>query len=164
MSAYILSVCGAVVLSSLVTIILPEGKIGKFINGILKIFCVFVMLVPLVNWVSDLRFNPPENSANSSVSLDEDYLHYFYEKQSEAVSIDIQKSVEKKFNIEVNVVTEWKKEEYVFSIRKVRVKIKNFGMYGNDEHIIVVEQIKTWISETIKLDREDIIVDAGERE
>ena len=91
-------------------------------------------------------------------------MHYFYDKQSEAVSIDIQNSVEKKFNIEVNVVTEWKIEEYVFSIRKVRVKIKNFGMYGNDEHIIVVEQIKTWISETIKLDREDIIVDAGERE
>ena len=47
MQAYILGVCGAVVISALITILLPEGKTGKFIGGILKLFCVAVMLLPV---------------------------------------------------------------------------------------------------------------------
>lgn len=101
MSAYILSICGAVILSALVTIIMPEGKIGKFINGVLKILCVFIMLVPLVNWVSDLKFEGKGEGNETEVSLDEDYLDYFFGKQAESFSEELKKIVEKEFSIKV---------------------------------------------------------------
>ena len=45
MRAYILGVCGAVIISALLFLLLPGGKLGKFIGGILKLFCVAVMLI-----------------------------------------------------------------------------------------------------------------------
>ena len=151
MSAYILSICGAVILSALVTIIMPEGKIGKFINGVLKILCVFIMLVPLVNWVSDLKFEGKGEGNETEVSLDEDYLDYFFGKQV----------VEKEFSIKVLIVTDWECADYAFSVRKVQINIKDFGMNGNDEHIMIIEQLRTRVSEIANIDKEAVTVYEG---
>lgn len=161
MSAYILSICGAVILSALVTIIMPEGKIGKFINGVLKILCVFIMLVPLVNWVSDLKFEGKGEGNETEVSLDEDYLDYFFGKQAESFSEELEKIVEKEFSIKVLIVTDWECADYAFSVRKVQINIKDFGMNGNDEHIMIIEQLRTRVSEIANIDKEAVTVYEG---
>ena len=71
MEGYILAVCGAVILSALVTILLPEGKTGKFINGMLRVFCVAVMLVPLYGMFE--KFGAPSlpEGGSEEVALDE---------------------------------------------------------------------------------------------
>ena len=160
MSAYILSVCGAVIISALVAIIIPEGKLGKFINGILKIFCVFIMLVPLVRWVSDLRWEPDKNE-NKNISLDTEYIDYVFGKRAENLSEDICTVVEKEFSVEASVVTDWECADYAFSVVKVHINIKNFGMNENDEHIMIIEQIVMRASEMVGIDREDVEVNEG---
>lgn len=161
MSAYILCICGAVMISALITIIMPEGKLGKFINGILKIFCVFVMLVPLVNWVSNLRYGDIKENSAVQVSLDENFLGYFFQKRADVFSEDIRAFVEKEFSVEVSVVTDWECADYAFSVRKVKINIKNFGMNGKGEHIMIIEQIRTRVSEIAKIDREVVEVYEG---
>lgn len=161
MSAYILSICGAVIISALVTIIMPEGKLGKFINGILKIFCVFIMLVPIVNWVSSLKIGDFKGESVAQVSLDEEYLNYFFQKQADSFSEEIREFVEKEFSLEASVVTDWDCSDYAFSVRKVKIIIKKFGMNGNGEHIMIIEQIRTRVSEIAKINREIVEVYEG---
>ena len=38
MKTYILGVCGAVILSALIFLLLPDGKLGKFIGGVRAVY------------------------------------------------------------------------------------------------------------------------------
>lgn len=158
MSAYILSVCGAVIFSSLVMIILPDGKIGKFINGILKLTCVFIMLSPIISKVDELKPNEDDTQTSSEISLDLNYLEYFYDLQAQNLSDEIKSVIENEFEIGVFVEIEWRMSKYAFEIKKVYVNVKDFGMNENDEHIIIIEQIKTKVSKMISVDKDWVFV------
>ena len=60
MKAYILAILGVVVVGILVDIIIPSGKINKFIKSIYSIFVVMVILNPIIKFFnnhSDFNFN-----------------------------------------------------------------------------------------------------------
>ena len=107
MEGYILAVCGAVILSALVTILLPEGKTGKFINGMLRVFS----------------------------------------EQALAQAEALEKSLSEDPGISVSAEILWECVEYAYTVREVRIEIENFGIYGEDEHIFVIEQVRSRISE-----------------
>ena len=41
----------------------------------------------------------------------------------------------------------WTYAEYAYNVTELQIKIENFGIYGEDEHIFVIEQVKNRISE-----------------
>ena len=49
MTAYIASAAGAVFLTVVVGMIIPDGKMAKSITFVLKIVCILVLLSPLIN-------------------------------------------------------------------------------------------------------------------
>ena len=59
MKAYILSIAGVVLLSAVITIIAPSGKMGKFLRGAVKLVCggrmkIFLMKkFPLKSQISE---------------------------------------------------------------------------------------------------------------
>ena len=147
MKEYILAVCGAVVISALISLLLPEGKTGRFIGGILKLFCLLVMLVPLFQMFE--QFTIPENGqeVSSEYEPDEDFLLYVYEKQAEAREEEIEEIVEKEFSVDVSTDVLWEYAQYGCNVTEIKIKIENFGIYGDDEHIYVIQQIKSYVSE-----------------
>ena len=148
MQGYILAVCGAIILSALVSILLPEGRIGKFIGGIMKVFCVLVMLLPLYELVSGLSAPEPEEGATeSSVELDEDFIDGMFAERAQAQAEDLELALAEDPGIAVCAEVLWERVEYSYTVREVRVKIENFGIYGEDEHIFVIEQVEERVSE-----------------
>ena len=150
MQAYILGVCGAVIISALVTVLLPAGKLGKFINGILKIFCVLVMLVPLFTLLTDWKdgdFGSSDNGEDVTVELDDELLDYAFSLRAEKEEDDWKKYIEAEFGVVVSVHILWTYAEYAYNVTELQIKIENFGIYGEDEHIFVIEQVKNRISE-----------------
>ena len=49
MQAYILSVAGAVLLSAVVSLILPEGKLSPLIRGMTKLITLVLLVSPLIS-------------------------------------------------------------------------------------------------------------------
>ena len=47
MSAYLLSIIGIVLLTAILSAVLPDGKTVKFIKGIAKLCCLAVILPPV---------------------------------------------------------------------------------------------------------------------
>lgn len=158
MSAYILSVCGAVIFSSLVTIILPDGKIGKFINGVLKLTCVFVMLSPIISWINDLKPSKKDIETSKEVTIDQNYLEYFYDLQAQSLTDEIKSTIEKEFKITVFVEIEWQISKYAFDVKKVHINIKDFGINEKNKHIIIIEQVKTRVSEMMNVKGDLVLV------
>lgn len=72
MRAYILSVIGAVFLLDMTALIIPQGKTGKLICGIVRLCGVLVMLLPIVSLISDARYSLSEDGG---VQTDEEYLN-----------------------------------------------------------------------------------------
>lgn len=147
MEGYILAVCGAVILSALVTILLPEGKTGKFINGMLRVFCVAVMLVPLYGMFE--KFGAPSlpEGGSEEVALDESFMERVFSEQALAQAEALENSLSEDPGISVSAEILWECVEYAYTVREVRIEIENFGIYGEDEHIFVIEQVRSRISE-----------------
>ncbi len=149
MEAYILSVSGAVLVSAVAVMLLPEGKTGKFIGGILKLFCLLVILLPIPKMLGKYLGQDAEiPSFSEEGELDEDFIDYMFDRRAEEEAKLLEKQITDKFDIVVNIQIKWEYAEYAYNVTKIMVKIKNFGIYGDDEHINVIEQVKEYVAES----------------
>lgn len=147
MKEYILAVCGAVVISALISLLMPEGKTGRFIGGILKLFCLLVMLVPLFQMFKQFTIPESGEEVSAGYAPDEDFLIYVYEKQAAAREEEIEKLVGKEFSVDVNADILWEYAQYACNVTGIEIKIENFGIYEEEEHIYVIQQIESFVSE-----------------
>ena len=148
MEAYILSVSGAVLVSAVAVILLPEGKTGKFIGGILKLFCLLVILLPIPKMLEKYLGQDAEiPSFSEEGELDEEFIEYMFSKRAEEEAEKLEEQIDEEFEIVVNIQIEWEYAEYAYNVTKVTVKVENFGIYGDDEHINVIEQVKEYVAE-----------------
>ena len=144
MQAYIWAVCGAVIISALATILLPDGKIGKFINGILKLFCLAVMIAPLFALFGQIAGDPPQGGEDTgNAELDDDFIEYMFGRRAEEDAEALDKLLEEEFAIAVSAEILWDYAEYAYNVTDVNIKIENFGMYGDDEHIFIIGQVES---------------------
>lgn len=143
METYILSVCGAVLVSAVAVILMPEGKIGKFLDGILKLFCMLVILLPIPGLLGTFLNNDggAEGSAGE-VSMDSDFIGYVFSMRAESEEEALCQKLNQEYGIGVQAQILWEYAEYAYNVTKVLVKIENFGIYGEEEHIFVIEQAK----------------------
>ena len=150
MQAYIWAVCGAAIISALAAILLPEGKIGKFINGILKLFCLSVMLTPLFGLFGEISAEPPAgDDSTAGAELDSDFIEYMFGRRAKESASELKELLEEEFAVAVSTEILWDYAEYEYNVTDVNIKIENFGMYGDDEHIFIIGQIASRTQELI---------------
>ncbi len=148
MQTYILSVCGAVILSALVMILLPEGKLGKFVQGILRLFCLFVVTMPLFSLVAswkDGNIQLPETDEEETI-LDEEFISYVFSQRAEEEEAAWCEYVNEEFGVRISAEVLWEFVDYAYKVTRIKIKIEDFGIYEEDEHIFVIEQVKERIS------------------
>lgn len=152
MREYVLGVCGAVLISALVTLLLPEGKTGKFIHGILKLFCLVVILVPLLAFFKNFSLSSG-GSTESSMTLDENFIEYAAQERAESDGKALKSELEQIYKVVVKVRVVWEIDENIYIITGVEIKIEDFGIYENDEHIIIIDQIAEYVRTKTGLDK-----------
>lgn len=148
MQTYILSVCGAVIISALVMILLPEGKLGKFVQGILRLFCLFVVTMPLFSLVAswkDGNVQLPGTEGEGAV-LDEEFISYVFSQRAEEEETAWCDYISEEFEVRVSAEVLWEFVDYAYKVTRIKIKIEDFGIYEEDEHIFVIEQVKERIS------------------
>ncbi len=133
--------------SAVAVILLPDGKTGKFIGGILKLFCLLVMLLPLPKMLG--RFLGGEGQIpviSQEGELDGDFIGYMFDRRAEEEAKILQERIGEELEIVVKAEIAWEYAEYAYHVTKVTVKVENFGIYGEDEHINVIEQVKECVA------------------
>lgn len=146
MKAYILAVCGAAILSALVMLLLPPGKTGKFIGGILKLFCLLVMLLPLLFFFTDFKTSFGASSQEEGMQPDGAFIESVFSRRAEQEEESLEALLKKEFSVEAEAQIGWKSVEYAFTVTDVLVSVKDFGIYENGEHILITEQIAGRVS------------------
>lgn len=138
MKAYILSIAGIILLSAVFTIVLPGGKMGKFLKGMLKTATILVLLAPFVSWAGGKGFD----FQTSDMIMDEKYLAYCAQSISEQDEKEIGAALKNNFGVTVEVSVE-RDSGSPFSVKKMQIKIIDFGINEENEHIIIVDKIKS---------------------
>ena len=149
MKVYILSIAGVVLLTAVITIIAPGGKMGKFLKGATKLVILFVMVSPLASWVTegDLSFQ------TASIGMDEEYLAHCADRLALSDEATIGSWLSEEYGVTADVQVSRLADE-TFSYEKIIVKITDFGINGQDEHIHIIEEVDGVLEERYGCDAE----------
>ncbi|MGN1077328.1 MAG: stage III sporulation protein AF [Candidatus Gallimonas sp.] len=142
MKAYILSIAGAVLLSAVITVLAPNGKMGKFVKGTMKLLILIVILSPLARFLSGGSFS----LSSGTIGTDSGYLLQCAAMLEKEDGIAIKNDLYQEFGVVAEVTTE-RAEESGFPLKSVSVKITDFGIIGQDEHIDIMNKIADALSE-----------------
>lgn len=116
MSAYLLAIIGIVLLSSILSVVLPGGKTAKFIKGIAKLCCLAVILAPVLSFFrgnGDGKINFPFFSSETVIQTDVDFIDYCSTKRIENAEEELGNALEETFSVRPEVTLLW---EYAGSI------------------------------------------------
>ena len=156
MQSYILSIITSILLVSVCSIILPEGKMGKYIKSIFSLIIIIVMINPLLNYFNSNNFT--ELSLNNSVEYynDENYLDYVFNKKIENTTKNVENVLfQQKIDSSVEIIYEIL--DYDIVVKKVNVILQNDSISKEDEHIIITA-IKQTVAKCLNISEEIVFV------
>lgn len=115
MNGYLLSVIGTILLSAILTAIVPEGKTSATIKGIAKLACLLVIISPILKY---LQTGDTESSDENSeiffsetvIRTDEDFIKYYSEMRIRFTEEDIETELAEEFSVACDVTLEWSYE------------------------------------------------------
>ena len=150
MKAWIISIVGIVFLAVLFELVYPQGKTKQFCKSIFGVFAIFVMLSPIFNF----DYSKLKSSDDTSISLNIN----FQNAKDESLKIKVENEL-KNHNISgVDVEILSKMQDFDYLIDNVYVDSTNIVLTDNITHTNKYEIILELISNTLNIDREQIII------
>lgn len=143
MNAYILSIAGIVLVISAVSIISPNGKMGKFIKGTGRLFILVVMVAPFATFFTDKKSSL---FLSEEITTDDNYLQRCVEILSEEDEKEISAYLKDTFSISAEVQV-FRSGENGFPREKIEAKIIDFGIIGQGGHIDKTKDVQRALEE-----------------
>lgn len=142
LKAYLLSLAGAILLSSLVSILVSDGKMGKFIKGMARLFLFSVLISPLFSLFggrNPLGFSAAESA---DVAVSGDYLLVCAEMLEREDEAEIEAFLLKEYALEAKADMT-READGLFLRKKIRVEITNGGISEREPHIDMTEELRS---------------------
>ncbi|MBR5192792.1 MAG: stage III sporulation protein AF [Clostridia bacterium] len=155
---WIVSVSAFSLLITIISFILPTGKIKPFILSILSILGVFVVISPISNINYNANFNTSLDVFNyEEVAPQQNYLNYVLKEKKQNYEKYCASYLEEKGIKNATVfVNLHLTEDYNFFINKIEVNLKNSVIISNKEHIDIIEEIKQAFIKNFNLNSKQI--------
>ncbi len=135
MGAYILSIAGVILISAVISIIAPSGKMGKFVKGMTRLFIFVVLVAPFVKLVKE----PETVLTGAEIGVDEGYLDAYSSMLSRTEAEDIAAYLKEKYGVRAKVEVRRLPED--LSYEKITVCVTDFGINGEETHIDILSSI-----------------------
>lgn len=158
MKEWLLSICVVILLTAVISLILPEGRIGAYIKSFFSIIVVLVVVSPIMK-IKDLNYNFSDVVNIDNVIYQEDFLRFVNKEKIKSLESDCVKLIDKcgvknsKVNIDYLV-----NSEYLYSIEKVKIFLDNAVIKSDKEHINIIEEISNAVAERLNISLESIFV------
>lgn len=158
MKKWILSLGIVVIIVAIISLILPEGKLGKYIKGICSLIVILAVLQPLLNLKQiEINFNTLINGNEATIQVD--FINYIsgakikeYEKNcnllAENVGLEyIETVIEYSINDDAKIV-----------IKKVNLNLKDAVIISDKEHIDIIEEVIDAVAKYLNVNKEIVVV------
>ncbi len=116
MNEYLLSVLGTVLLCSILTAIVPEGKTSSVIKGVARLACVLTIIAPVLYFFETGNFgeNEEENFLENVITTDDAFIQYYSEERVRAAEAALCKELQEEYPLTKAVTLEWTIEKETF--------------------------------------------------
>lgn len=160
MNGYVLTVMGTVLLSAILTILVPEGKTSGIIKGVTKLACLIVIISPIPQFLKNERFfdvirgeSVENNEAffeENGITADKSFIEYYCKWRVEETQTALQKELTEKFAVKLIVTIVWEFDDTVDAdgIKITKIKIKMQEDVSQEMQTKITEYVrKTYCSE-----------------
>ena len=156
MKAWIISIVSVVLITSIVCLILPQGKMGRYVKNIFSILTILVIIKPII-YLKDSSFDF-EQVSNGEVVIQTDFINYIYEKKVDEQEKNCIKIIENKGIKNANVDITFSVENLDIKIRLVQIKLNNSVIISDKQHIDIKEEIIADVSSYLLVDKSVVII------
>lgn len=154
MSGYILTILGIVLAGILIDIIVPTGKINKYIKSIFAIFVVAVILMPVVKFIAksdDITIN------YTDYEIEQNLMNYIFSSRVTAYENEIIEVLENNGLSNIDIKINYSINSNELSLNSCEVNLKNMTSSNIEMHNNRYEFIAETIKEITNLTDEVII-------
>lgn len=139
LNEYLLCVIGTVIVSAILTAILPEGKTLGLVKTITRLACILAIVSPVLRFlrVGELTFGGMENSkeifSQSVIEGEEAFIEYYSEMRIRETERALESELSEKYGLDTEVTLLCEKQtervdgKYIsnrIKIKEIRVKLK----------------------------------------
>ncbi len=156
-SNWILSIAGIVVLSVLVDLFLPDGRLNGFIKTIFNFSIILVVVTPLPNLLKK-DYNINDMFPTQSIDLQEDYIYQLNHDKLMLLEDKIESSLEKSGIDGVEVYISADIFTLQMKIEKVFVDLSQMVIQGNLQNINIENEVVKCITTYIDIQMENIVI------
>ena len=118
MNGYVLAVVGTVLISSILTMLIPEGKCSALIKNITKLACLVVLIAPIPKLLGSEHFfdvflsknteNADHFFQDDGINADEAFIEYYCELRVHETQNALEKELLSRFNVSADVDLSWR--------------------------------------------------------
>ena len=158
LSQWVLSICGVVILSTAVEILMPQGSLNKYIKSVLAIVCMYVIISPIPNLiggtstVGDIFFGTTDNGVNYS------FVQYINEQKVVSLENEVEQYLSMNGFEKVDIKIEAAYIEDRIEILFVRVNLKNVVILSKDKNINSNDELIKLISKYLNVLEEKVLL------
>ncbi len=134
LDAYLLCIIGTVLLSSLLTALLPEGRTSASVKAVAKLICLLAIISPIPSFLQMEGFFDGINDTNNEnletnfpqtvIQTDESFIKYYCKMRVENAENVLQEELLKKFSVQVIVKIDWEYQSSNDDIKIVKIYVK----------------------------------------
>lgn len=159
MKDWAISIGVVVTIISLISLIIPDGKMGKYVKGMFSLLVILVIIKP---FTGELDGQFTWNSQSETIQYQENYLYYTTQKRVENSEGYCEKMLENLGILHASVNISYKIENLPeISIKKVSVNLENSVINADKEHIDIIEQAKKSITEYLNVSNDVVEIVNG---
>lgn len=134
LDGYLLCVIGTVLISALLTAILPEGKTAVTIKSVAKLACLLTIISPipkLLRYEQNLVGTSAENGENffteTVIQTDESFIKYYSQLCVRQTETHLQNELRQTYGVQSDITLEWSlmtEDESKIKVDKIRVTLE----------------------------------------
>ena len=146
MKDWIISVITVVLITSIICLILPQGKMGKYVKNIFSILTMLVIIKPIIS-LKEKDFNFEQAISANNIVLQHDYIEYINNKRIDEYKENCLKIIENKGVKNSMVSIDYLIEENEnIKITYVQINLQNSVIISDKQHIDIKEEMITDIA------------------
>lgn len=156
MTGYILSILGIVVAGIFIDIIVPSGKINKYIKSIYSIFVVAVILSPLITLLCKKQDFVVKYE---DYQLNDGLINFIYEMRASSLETNLENALKEEGFSNIDIVLTFSSENNELKYNSCKINLKNLVIDKDKQHINKYEFIKKLVKKNTNLSDEEITID-----
>ena len=156
MKEWIISVISAVALITVISLLLPEGRLSKFVKPFISAVLILVIVSPIA---SAGGFSEYFSEGTADISVNDDFLDYI---NSAKIDVYRKNCVKIAQNLGINdcdaEIEYLMNDDKSVQIVGVKIYLQNAVITSEDEHIVIMQRLKNALSEYLSIDQTDVVI------